>query len=122
MAAASLIAFLMAPWLLPLGLPPQDSSLPACCRREGKHHCLKVAQPPSAQLQQDPEAYLRSADSPCPYKVLPARIAPVAADAVQAIGVHAGRTSSRTWFARSSGYVYDGRSLLHFKRGPPLLS
>jgi hypothetical protein len=51
-------------WLLmaPLYSPDADASLPACCRRHGKHHCMmRMSEPPTGGPG------LASVSEKCPY-------------------------------------------------------
>ena len=63
--ASSLLALLLAPSVLPLfGQRAVESSLPACCRRNGKHHCMMYM----AWIQQ---RAFRTIRAKCPYDLAP---------------------------------------------------
>jgi hypothetical protein len=64
--AITLFAVLALPAILPLAFAPANSEslLPACCRRDGKHHCAMMA-----MLEgQSQERACGSEPAPCPYR------------------------------------------------------
>jgi hypothetical protein len=120
--SAVLLAFFLLPLFIPIFNLGAEPSLPACCRRDGKHHCAMSARFRHPVLGASSEALLSSTIPSCPYRlhwlmapasrVLFAPSLPVfAAPAVSysALGLEA------TLLARLS----DFRS--HRKRGPPSL-
>ena len=63
--ANSLLLLLFVPSVLPLfGARAVDASLPACCRRTGKHHCMMYMQ----WMQQ---RVFRTFHEKCPYNIAP---------------------------------------------------
>lgn len=63
--ASSLLLLLIEPWVLPLfGQRAVEASLPACCRRNGKHHCMMYM----AWMQQ---RAFRTFHEKCPYDIAP---------------------------------------------------
>lgn len=61
----SLLLLLMAPAIVPLlGTQAAEDTLPACCRRNGKHHCMM-----SMAFMQD-QAF-RTINEKCPYNLAP---------------------------------------------------
>jgi hypothetical protein len=64
--AISLFAVLAMPVVMPLAFTPVDgdSFLPACCRRDGKHHCAMLAMP----RMQSQQLAFSSQSAPCPYR------------------------------------------------------
>jgi len=109
--------------LLPLGVPlfpsKADSSLPACCRQDGKHRCGVAVR--FRQSPQEPagRTAIRSAKETCPYSsilfgptvperlVVSAQVTWVRSSAFPA-GIHQTVLQARISQARS-----------HHKRGPP---
>ena len=68
--ASTVIAFLLLPLWLPFVQPDTESSLPACCRGNGKHHCALMARLRSSVQSQTARAALRSAPDACPFRSL----------------------------------------------------
>ena len=68
--ASVLIAAILCGALTPLAEASSSKSLPACCRRDGKHHCARRL-PGRAD---DQSAVFRSKSDPCPYRA--ANVAP----------------------------------------------
>ena len=66
-------AVLLAVFLLPLFVPffniESESSLPPCCRRNGKHHCAMSARFWRAVAASSTEPVLRAAIPACPYRL-----------------------------------------------------
>jgi len=64
--------FLLAFFLLPLFLPffnsGSQSTLPACCRHDGKHHCAMSAPLRQSVLSASSEPVIRDVTPPCPYR------------------------------------------------------
>jgi len=115
--AGLLLALLIAPQLLWLGAPNPESSLPACCRRDGKHHCAMMA-----VTEEDAAAPALRASSPnCPFRSLSATPAgsSVGEPSVSCALFSATITQSEQIVqALISSRVSEARS--HLKRGPPL--
>jgi hypothetical protein len=68
--ASAVIAFLLLPLCLPFVQPDTESSLPACCRGNGKHHCAVMARLRSSEQSQTAGPALRSAKDACPFRSL----------------------------------------------------
>ena len=70
--ASTVIAFLLLPLCLPLVPPHTESSLPACCRGNGKHRCrcALMARLRSSEQSQTAGPALRSANDACPCRSL----------------------------------------------------
>jgi hypothetical protein len=123
LVASSLFVFLAAPFLLPLGIPNRESNLPACCRRDGKHHCAMMARAFAVQQQQEREAHFRNAPDRCPYRsVLFVRTAPRPVGAPRSIESYAGPASHTAFFGYTVFRTRASQSRHQFKRGPPILS
>jgi hypothetical protein len=63
-----LLAFFFLPFLLPFCNVDSESALPACCRRDGKHHCAMFAHAgqPKQSASAGPTAHGATPD--CPYR------------------------------------------------------
>jgi hypothetical protein len=68
--AITLFAVLAMPAILPLAVPAanDESQLPICCRRDGKHHCAMLETATTAMELQSQGLSLRSQPAPCPYR------------------------------------------------------
>jgi hypothetical protein len=120
-AAATLTAFLALSVLLPYLslLADSESNLPACCRRNGAHHCTMMAEMARDFAGQGPA--FRTAACRCPFQkaltpigrltTYPAASATVYASVLSHPAVHL-----QTFV---SGLISKSRS--HQKRGPPFL-
>jgi hypothetical protein len=64
-SATLLLAFFAVLFTLPLLADGADASLPACCRSQGKHHCLMSASERRA-LQSSEPAFAQVSEK-CPY-------------------------------------------------------
>jgi hypothetical protein len=118
--AIALLAVFGLPFVSPLFAlgATSDTGLPACCRRNGKHHCMMSADE-GATLSSDTQAF----DAPpqqCPY--YPASIAIVHGDlfalpAAQA--VYAGLITHPAVVAQTESKLRISRTRSRQKRGPP---
>jgi hypothetical protein len=54
--ASVLLLIVSLPWFAPLAASTPDSGLPACCRRDGKHHCAMMARYLEQEQQQSTSA------------------------------------------------------------------
>ncbi len=67
--AAMLVVLFSFPLIAPaLASGPNDSQLPACCRRNGKHHCAMQM----AEMTREPSLALCHVSEKCPYAPFPA--------------------------------------------------
>jgi hypothetical protein len=62
--ASILLALLSFPLMAPLLVADTDSNLPACCRRNGKHHCSMM---PMAARESSLGPVARAIQPRCPY-------------------------------------------------------
>ena len=119
-------ALLLAVFLLPLFTPffklGSESTLPACCRRDGKHHCAMSARFRQPVLSAHSEPIVRALTPPCPYRsrllmpLVPRVLFVPSAPAFSVSPISYPKLSLETvLFARLSEF----RS--HLKRGPPSL-
>jgi len=119
--AGLLLAVLIAPQLLWLGAPDPGSSLPPCCRRNGKHHCAMMMDYQARQEAASREKELKAQPPACPYRTqlfsapatthdigIPARLLVFAGLAGHHSNIEQVRALARISSARS-----------HQKRGPP---
>jgi hypothetical protein len=66
--AISLLLLFMVPCVLPLfGANAAEAALPACCRRNGKHHCMM-------DMAWSQERSFHTVREKCPYSVAPPAI------------------------------------------------
>jgi hypothetical protein len=121
-AAAALFLVIVAPSLLPLAVPGPESALPACCRRDGKHHCAMLGQLHGHRQKQSAEATFRTAPDLCPYRsTLYSRTGPHAIGVPINSAYYAGAVShpAVTIAVRVWARISSARS--HQKRGPPTI-
>jgi hypothetical protein len=122
LTAAALFLIIVAPFLLPLAVPGPESALPACCRRDGKHHCAMMEHLQAQMQQQGSAATFRTAPEGCPCRALL-----FGRSISHAIGIpvsstyYAGAVShpAITIQTRVRARISSARS--HQKRGPPAL-
>jgi hypothetical protein len=118
-ATATLIIVLALPGLLPLWTADSESSLPACCRRDGGHHCAMLGGMAPSSAAQD--ATFRAASGQCPYQKA---LAAVHVRGALFPGPSAGLCAADLSHPGiqiptcASNLIPNGRS--HQKRGPPL--
>ena len=122
-AAAVLCLCLVAPFAAPLAYPDPESNLPACCRRDGKHHCAMMEQFLAQQKAQDGETRIRVTGERCPYRSgLPTSHRghqQLAAPVVLAFYAGVEKHPAIFVYVRVYACVAEARSNL--KRGPPSL-
>jgi hypothetical protein len=118
--AIALLAVFGLPFVSPLFALSATSgtSLPACCRRDGKHHCAMTGEE-AATLSSDTQAF-NAPPQQCPY--YPASIAIVHGDlfalpAAQA--VYAGLIAHPAVVAQTESKLRISRARSRQKRGPP---
>ena len=63
-----LLAFFLLPLFLPFFSFGSESTLPACCRRDGKHHCAMSARLRESVQSASSGPVVRDVTSPCPYR------------------------------------------------------
>ncbi len=119
--ANSMLVILIASLLAPLALGFQQSSVPACCRRNGKHHCMSGMSGMMASNDKAPA--FRTIPTRCPFRSTVATLVPAAEAQV-------GRTRTSTYVPPSALLAQGHESftlsasahLPFFQRGPPTLS
>ncbi|MFI5093006.1 MAG: hypothetical protein ACHQIK_06155 [Candidatus Acidiferrales bacterium] len=120
--SGALLAFFLLPFFVPFFNPGSESNLPACCRRDGKHHCAMLARMQQPALSASSGPIVRSELPVCPYRSrllapFASRMlfaAPAAAFSAPSVS-HPAPGLETILLAR----IFDFRS--HRKRGPPLL-
>ncbi len=66
--AGVLLAFFFLPFLLPFCNVNSEAALPACCRRDGKHHCAMFAHTGAPGIIASTGPIARAATPDCPYR------------------------------------------------------
>lgn len=114
MLAISLLMLFMLPFAMPLfGATADQASVPVCCRRSGKHHCMMASHSTQSRV----------IGTECPYHILPPAVMVVPTFAPStAASIFAGvlRHPVVTPQVEARQRVSFDRS--RQKRGPPLLS
>ena len=119
--ANSMLVILIASLLAPLALCFQQNRVPACCRRNGKHHCMSGMSGMLASKDKAPA--FRTIPARCPFHSAVATLLPVTHAQV-------GRTSTSTHVPPSAILLQRPESFglssnVHFpffQRGPPTRS
>lgn len=120
--AIAVLLFLLLPLCLPLAPTKAESSLPACCRQDGKHRCSVATRFRLSAQGQPARPTARSANEPCPYRSM--LFAPAAPDA---IGIPVRAVFCKRAVAYSKAILQAVRrsptpeAHNHPKRGPPPL-
>jgi hypothetical protein len=108
----------LVPPLLALG-PTSDAGLPACCRRNGKHHCAKSAEE-SVKPPQGSQLFSATPEK-CPS--CPTSVAIIHGDAFAppaAQAVYAGLIAHPAIVAQTESKLRISRGRSRQKRGPPI--
>jgi hypothetical protein len=107
---------------LPLAIPAPESMLPACCRRDGQHHCAMLLQYEASRAKQQSGTRVESTSEPCPFRS--AMLMPSARHGV-GIPAHsiysAGLASHPADFVQATLAARISEARVHWKRGPPSL-
>lgn len=96
-----------------------ENNLPACCRRDGKHHCAMMA----VAINGTQEIQIRANTEACPFRSHASSIAHVASYLPVASAVYFGALLSHPAIhaqTRAAFRVSEERT--HHKRGPPAYS
>jgi hypothetical protein len=95
-----------------------ESNLPACCRRNGKHHCLMVTGERAQLANRDPQ--FQAPLDKCPY--CPTAVAMIHSDTFvppPAQAIFAGLIAHPAVVAQAESNLRISRCRSHQKRGPP---
>jgi hypothetical protein len=118
--AVALIGILLLPMCLSLAQPDSDASLPACCRRDGKHHCAMLARYQRLKQDQSGQPAVRTSAGSCPYRsMLFSPAAPRAAGLPAFRDFHARLVSYPTIVLQAALKARISEARSHYKRGPP---
>ena len=120
-AATVLFAVLAVPILLPLYAfrnSDPDSQLPACCRRDGKHHCGMAA----AEQTSDSSPALRASSPRCPFWLSRVTVSRNPKFQLAASSLFYGDLARHPAFSPQA-YIHlvVSEKNTHHKRGPPFL-
>lgn len=120
-----LLAVFGLPFLLPMLAMGQDAEagLLACCRRDGKHHCM-MSMDERGKLVISHEPQFKAPTEKCPYcpsSVTPAQPNPLAAPPIEA-AIYGDFFSHPAGFTQTETRRRISRDRSNGKRGPPTLS
>ena len=120
-----LLAVFGLPFALPMLAMGQngEAGLPACCRRNGKHHCM-MSMNGSGELVVIHDSQFKAPAEKCPYcpsSVAPAQPNPLAAPQAAA-AIYGSLVSHPTGFAQIEAKRRISRDRSNGKRGPPTLT
>jgi hypothetical protein len=113
--ASALLLLFSIPLALPLFAATEDAAAPACCRREGKHHCAMAA-PSAGGLE------VRDAKSTCPLysksTAVPSefKVAPVSGS----VSIHRQTASVEAFSTPSEPFLCSAWSASVRERAPPV--
>jgi hypothetical protein len=114
MLAISLLMLFMLPFAMPLfGAPADQASVPVCCRRNGKHHCMMASH----------GTQTRAIGTKCPYHIFPPAVMVVPTFAPStAASVFAGVVQHPVVTPQVEARQRVSFDRTRQKRGPPVLS
>jgi hypothetical protein len=116
--ANSLLLILIASLLVPLALCFQQSSVPACCRRNGKHHCMSGMS--SMMASNDKAPAFRTIPSRRPFRSTVATLVPVAQPQVRMTSTSAYVPPSAILAREPESFTFSASAHFPFsQRGPP---
>ena len=117
-----LLAVFGLPFVLPILAMGQDAEagLPACCRRNGKHHCMmSMDARGKLVVRHDPQVKAPVEKCPyCPTLIVPAQPNPLAEPTIAA-AIFGDLVSHPTGFAQTEALRRISRQRSNQKRGPP---
>jgi len=117
---ANLVLAVMAwSFVAPMALAAAGSDTPACCRRDGKHHCMS-GMSGMAGISNDGVLSFRAAPSDCPYRSQVAT--PTGVAHPQDPTVSAAKLASASLLPAANSRAFKSlSSSCNFQRGPPAL-
>lgn len=93
-----------------------EAKVPACCRRDGKHHCAMMA----AAMEPSSETQLKADPPACPFRSQASTVAFAVAHLPAAAAVHfAGLESHPANHEQTHAAMRISEVRSHQKRGPP---
>ncbi len=117
-----LLAFFFLPFLLPFCNLNSEDALPACCRRDGKHHCAMSQQIMQPKVIASAGTVVRAATADCPYRSR--LLMPLVLRALfvhRAVVFTVAENFSTTLGVERVNIVRRCEFGIHRKRGPPAL-
>jgi hypothetical protein len=94
-----------------------EAELPACCRRDGKHHCAMMA----VALEPSRETQAKALPPACPFRAQAVVVPHLSAYLPQISSAHfAGMQSHPAIHAQTHAAMRISAARSHQKRGPPL--
>ena len=120
--SAVLLAFFLLPLFIPFFNLGSESTLPACCRREGKHQCAMSARFQEPVPSASSEPVVRAAIPVCPYRsrlLMPIVSRMLFAPCAPAFSVPSVSSAALGVETIRVARISDFHS--HLKRGPPSL-
>jgi len=119
--SAMMLGLLLVPILLPLIASPNlrpDSQLPACCRRDGRHHCgMTTSADPASQ-----ETSIHQQSASCPYRSALRFVRTFVPHPAPSSAFYAGIIEHPAVHAQVNVQLVVSQVRSHQKRGPPSLS
>jgi hypothetical protein len=114
---AVLVALIAPSFLIFVDVNPStEARLPACCRRDGEHHCatMAVAVEPSSETQ------VKALPPVCPFRSQASSVAYATSYLPESFPAHfAGQQSHPSIHAQSHAKQRISEACSHQKRGPP---
>jgi hypothetical protein len=103
----------------PAALAASSAATPACCRRDGKHHCQTgMADMPGGSTDRDSTPKLRATTPDCPHRVL--STTPTAAGQAETSEFSTPLPAASSLLAQPNSVGFDSQSeLRNSERGPP---
>ncbi len=116
LSAIALFAALVFPAFLPfLAAPSPEANLPACCRRDGRHHCAMMAMASTTQ-----QTTLRQEPAACPYRSQSRLIARTFSfHPTASLAHYAGVVEHPAIHSQTIVKQLVSKARAHQKRGPP---
>jgi hypothetical protein len=98
--------------------PSSQTKLPACCRRDGKHHCAMMA----GAMESESETQVKALPPECPFRSQASTVAFGMAYVPASSSVYfAGLESHPAIHAQTFAALRISETRSHQKRGPPVL-
>ena len=111
-----LLVFLWTGILAPVAFPLQREQAPACCRRDGKHHCAMRMQ---SYRMEDQSSAFRAKSEPCPYRAANVARCGVTLSLPGRLSFLAASDANRLLLAARLDRVPNLHLITRSERGPP---